>query len=55
MDGSSKSGGSRASLVLQGPHNAKISYALKFGFNASNNEAEYEALVSDLTLARTLE
>ena len=43
VDGSSTSGGSGVGLVLQGPHNAKISYVLKFSFDVSNNEAEYEA------------
>ena len=50
VDGSSTSGGTGASVVLQGPHGAKISYALKFGFEASNNEAEYKALVAALKL-----
>ena len=54
MDGSSTSGGSGAGLVLQGPHNAKISYALKFGFDVSNNEAEYEALIAGLKLAKDI-
>ena len=51
-------GGSGAGLVLrgpQGPNETKISYALKFGFSASNNEAEYEALITGLKLDRTLE
>ena len=55
VDGSSTVGGSGAGLVLrgpQGPSEAKISYALKFGFQASNNEAEYEALIVGLKLAK---
>ena len=55
MDGSSTTGGSSAGLVLQvpqGPSEAKISYALKFGFQASNNEAEYKALIASLKLAK---
>ena len=50
-------GGSTARLVLrglQGPNEAKISYALKFGFSASNNEAEYEALIAGLKLAKNV-
>ena len=54
VDGSSTFGESRVGLVLQGLHNAKISYALKFGFDASNNEAEYEVLVACLKLARDI-
>ena len=42
VDGFSTLGESEAGLVLWGPYGAKISYALKFGFGASNNEAEYE-------------
>ena len=55
MDGSSAAGGSSTGLVirgLQGPNETKISYALKFGFAASNNEVEYEALIADLKLAK---
>ena len=55
MDGSSTMERSGARLVLhgpQGPNEAKISYALKFGFSASNNEAEYEALIASLKLAK---
>ena len=53
--GSSTSGGSGVGLVLQGPHETKISYALKFGFKVSNNEAKYEALVAGLKLAKDIE
>ena len=55
VDGSSTAGGGGARLVLYGPQSpnkAKISYALKFGFAASNNEAEYEALIAGLKLAK---
>ena len=38
--------------VLMGPHGVKVLYALKFGFKASNNEAEYEALITGLKLAK---
>ena len=52
VDGSSTSRGSEADLVLQGSHDSKISYVLKFGFEASNNKAKYEALVAGLKLAK---
>ena len=57
MDASSTAGvgGSGAALVLRGPkglNKDKISYALKFGFVASNNETEYEALIACLKLAK---
>ena len=41
-------------MVLRGPHDAKISYALKFGFAAGNNEVEYEAFVAGLRLAKDI-
>ena len=40
--------------MLQGPYEAKISYALKFGFRASNNEVEYEALLVALKIAKDI-
>ena len=54
VDGSSTKGGSGAGLVLTGPHGVKILYALKFGFEASNNEAEYEALIAGIRLAKDI-
>ena len=54
MDGSSTKSGSGAGLVLIGLHGAKILYALKFGFKASNNEAEYEALIAGLKIAKDI-
>ena len=35
-----------------GPHGAKVLYTLKFGFKTSNNEVEYEALITELKLAK---
>ena len=32
-----------------------MEYALKFGFQASNNKAEYEAVIARLNLAHTME
>ena len=54
VDGSSTRAASGAGLVLLGPHRAKVLYALKFRFEASNNEAEYEALIAGLKLARDI-
>ncbi|XP_077249086.1 uncharacterized protein LOC143888514 [Tasmannia lanceolata] len=45
VDGSSNKGDCGAGLVLTGPDNFALDYALRFGFRASNNEAEYEAAV----------
>ena len=41
-------------MVLKGPHDVKVSYALKFGFDASNNEAEYKALIVGLRLPKDI-
>ena len=32
-----------------------MEYALKFGFQASNNEVEYEAVITGLNLAHAME
>ena len=52
VDGSSTRVGSGTDLVLIGPHGAKVLYALKFEFKASNNEVEYEALIVGLKMAK---
>ncbi|XP_052192778.1 uncharacterized protein LOC127801573 [Diospyros lotus] len=54
VDGSSSVGGSGAGLLLQGPDGQAWPYALHFEFNASNNEAEYEALIAGLRLAEQM-
>ncbi|XP_077232437.1 uncharacterized protein LOC143869766 [Tasmannia lanceolata] len=51
MDGSSNYLGSGAGLILTGPENFVMDYAVRFGFKASNNEAEYEALLAGMKLA----
>ncbi|XP_077249480.1 uncharacterized protein LOC143889048 [Tasmannia lanceolata] len=51
VDGSSNKGGCGAGLILTGPDNFTVDYALRFGFCASNNEAEYEALLAGMNLA----
>ncbi|GKE38119.1 reverse transcriptase domain-containing protein [Tanacetum coccineum] len=42
-DGSSCTDGSGAGLILTNPEGMEFTYALRFRFNATNNEAEYEA------------
>nr|GEV52931.1 reverse transcriptase domain-containing protein [Tanacetum cinerariifolium] len=44
-DGSSCVDGSSAGLILASLEGTKFTYALRFQFTASNNEAEYEALI----------
>ncbi|XP_077248792.1 uncharacterized protein LOC143888303 [Tasmannia lanceolata] len=51
VDGSSNKGGCGAGLILTGPNGFTADYALRFGFHASNNEAEYEALLAGMNLA----
>ena len=55
VDGASNVQGSGAGLILTSPEGMDIEYALKFGFQASNNEAEYEAVIAGLNLAYSLE
>lgn len=43
---------SDAGLVLKNPNDDEITYALRFDFQVSNNEVEYEALLAGLHLAR---
>nr|GFB98182.1 reverse transcriptase domain-containing protein [Tanacetum cinerariifolium] len=50
-DGSSCVDGSGAGLILTNPYGIEFTYALRFQFAASNNEAEYEALIADLRIA----
>ncbi|KAK4394235.1 hypothetical protein Sango_1894300 [Sesamum angolense] len=51
MDGSSTTQGSGAGIVITSPHGEDLEFAVKFGFKASNNEAEYEALVIRMRMA----
>ncbi|XP_027108821.1 uncharacterized protein [Coffea arabica] len=54
VDGSSNSEGSGTGLLLEDPQGDVCSYALRFDFAASNNEAEYEVEIAGLQLARKL-
>ena len=55
VDGASNAQGSGAGLILTSPEGIDIEYTLRFGFHASNNEAEYEAVIAGLNLAHSLE
>nr|GEW51294.1 reverse transcriptase domain-containing protein [Tanacetum cinerariifolium] len=50
-DGSSYIDGSRAALILTNPEGIEFTYVLIF---ATNNEAEYEALIADLRIAEQM-
>ncbi|GJT58532.1 reverse transcriptase domain-containing protein [Tanacetum coccineum] len=43
--------GSGAGLILTSPEGTEFTYSLRFQFTASNNEAEYEALIAGLQIA----
>nr|GEU83256.1 reverse transcriptase domain-containing protein [Tanacetum cinerariifolium] len=49
-DGSSCIDGSGAYLILTNPEGMEFTYALRFRFDATNNEAEYEALIAGLKM-----
>nr|GEU33198.1 reverse transcriptase domain-containing protein [Tanacetum cinerariifolium] len=50
-NGSSCVDGSDAGIILTNPEGIEFTYALRFQFAASNNEAEYEALIAGLQIA----
>ena len=51
VDGASNAQGSEAGLILTSPKGIDIEYALRFGFQASNNKA----VIAGLNLAHSLE
>lgn len=52
IDGASNYQGSRLGVVLLSPKGALLEWSIRLEFSASNNEAEYEALLSGLRMAR---
>ncbi|KAL5570454.1 hypothetical protein UlMin_027029 [Ulmus minor] len=52
VDGSSTETSSGAGIILVSPDGVKLSCAVRFKFKATNNQAEYEALLSGLRLAK---
>ncbi|GKD57048.1 reverse transcriptase domain-containing protein, partial [Tanacetum coccineum] len=53
-DGSSCIDGSGAGLIIMNSEGMEFTYALRFRFNATNNEAEYEALIAGLRIAEQM-
>ncbi|GJZ14791.1 reverse transcriptase domain-containing protein [Tanacetum coccineum] len=53
-DGSSCIDGSGAGLILTNPEGVEFTYAMRFRFEATNNEAEYEALIASLQIAEQM-
>jgi hypothetical protein len=54
VDGSSQGQGNGTGVVLLSPEGQRFQYAIKLDFVTTNNEAEYEAVVAGLTIAREL-
>ena len=55
VDGATNAQGSSAWPILTSLKGIDIEYALRFGFQVSNNEAEYEAIIAGLNLAHSME
>ncbi|KAL0405125.1 UNVERIFIED_CONTAM: Ribonuclease HI [Sesamum latifolium] len=51
VDESSTTQGSGVGIVITSPQGKDLEFAVKFGFKASNNEAEYETLVAGMKMA----
>jgi len=54
VDGSSNKQGSGAGVILEGPNGLLIEQALWFAFKASNNQAQYEALIVGMLLTKEM-
>ncbi|KAL0319811.1 UNVERIFIED_CONTAM: hypothetical protein Sradi_5242600 [Sesamum radiatum] len=50
VDGSSTIQGCGASIVITSPQAKDLEFAVKFDFKASNNETEYEALMTGMKM-----
>ena len=48
MDGASSAMGASARIVIITPEGIRLEHSFRLGFKASNNEAEYEALITGL-------
>ncbi|GAA0187550.1 hypothetical protein LIER_34838 [Lithospermum erythrorhizon] len=46
--------GSRAGLLIYGPKWVEMAYSIRFNIEATNNEAEYKALVEGMELVQSL-
>ena len=54
VDGSSNTHGSGAGIVVTTPEGDSVKCALRFDFKATNNQAEYEALIAGLRVSNAL-
>ena len=48
MDGASSAKEAEAKVVIITPEGILLEHSFRLGFNASNNEAEYETLLAEL-------
>ena len=55
LDGAVNAQGRGAGLILTSPKGIDVEYALRFDFQAFNNEVEYEAVIAGLNLAQSME
>ncbi|XP_050222383.1 uncharacterized protein LOC126672476 [Mercurialis annua] len=51
VDGASNMAGAGAGMILRGPHKIKMQNSIHLNFPATNNSAEYEALIGGLRMA----
>ena len=54
MDGTANQKGSRIGIVMISPDGITLEKSLRLGFSATNNEAEYEALLVGLIAMQKL-
>ena len=54
MDGASSAIGAGAGIFIISPEGVKVERSFRLGFKASNNEAEYEALLVGLRVVLSL-
>ena len=55
VDGTANQRGSRVGLVVISPKKIIIEKSLRMGFSATNNEAEYEALLVRMVMVHKIE
>ena len=55
MDRAANAQGSGAGLILTSPDEIDVKYPLRLSFQASNNEAEYKAVIAGLNLTHSME
>ena len=54
VDGAANQKGSRVGLVLVSPQQITIEKSLRLGFSATNNKAEYEALLERMSMVQKM-